>query len=126
MKSTTKPTCNGKLTKERLVRLRKEKGWSQEEAAKAIGTARTTWQQWELGVRLPNAPALLAIAYTFNVNYDYVCGLTDEIEPSVLLIPQSSLQDGDRHVIETYLKLTTAEKKLIQTILSFLMEHRKK
>lgn len=125
MKSTTKPTCNGKLMKERLVRLREDRGWSQEEAAKTIGTARTTWQQWELGVRLPSGPALLAIAYTFHVNYDYICGLTDDITPPVLSIPHSRLQDGDRNAIEAYLNLTAEEKRFVRTTLSFLKEHRK-
>ena len=122
MKLETK--CNPKLTKERLCKLRHEKGWSQEEAAEAIGSKRTTWQQWELGTRVPNGPTLLAIAYTFNVNYNYICGLTDEITPPILNIPESRLQKGDRNLIESYLNLTFEEKRFIQDVIHFIQKHR--
>ena len=75
------PKYNDELYKERLINLRKEKGWTQAEAAKAVGTTRGTWQEWERGVRYPNGTALTALSFIFNVRIDYLRGATDKIEP---------------------------------------------
>lgn len=115
---------NNELIRERLIRLRKEKGWTQERAAKAVGSSKGAWQQWELGTRLPTAPTLTSISYAFNVNVRYVQGLTDDPTPSVLTIQESRLQTGDRDAIEDYLVLTEEEKAFIQDTMKFLRTHR--
>lgn len=120
-----KPKYNDELYTKRLCKLRENKGWTQEQAAEAIGTARGTWQEWERGVRYPSGTALTSLSFIFNVSIDYLRGATDEMLPSVMCIPQSRLQDGDWDTIEAYLDLTPEEKQFIRITMNFLKEHRK-
>lgn len=115
---------NEALTKERLIRLRKEKNWTQAQAAEAVGVTCGTWQQWELGTRVPSEPSLISISYVFNVNLKYVCGQTDNPTPSNLVIPESRLQPMDRNGIESYLNLTKEEKAFVRQTMDFLQSHR--
>ena len=115
---------NNTLVRERLARLRKEKNWPQEQAAEAIGVSRGTWQQWELGTRIPSEPSLISISYVFNVHLKYVCGQTDDPTPSNLIIPGSRLLPMDRNGIEAYLNLTKEEKAFVRKTMDFLQSHR--
>lgn len=115
---------NNELIRERLIKLRKEKGWTQERAAKAVGSSKGAWQQWELGTRLPTAATLTSISYAFNVSVRYIQGLTDDPTPAVLTIQESRLQPGDRDTIEAYLNLTEEEKTFVQNTIKFLRTHR--
>ena len=115
---------NNELIRERLIKLRKEKGWTQEQAGKAVGSSKGAWQQWELGTRIPSASTLTAISYAFNVSVRYVCCQTDDPTPSVLTIQESRLQTGDRDTIEAYLNLTEEEKTFVQNTIKFLRTHR--
>lgn len=116
--------CNYTLTRERLKKLRKEKGLTQEQATKMVGAGRCAWQQWELGTRNPSHTVLIAISYVFNVNFEYVCGLTDVSAPPTLLIPNSRLHGMDRLAIETYLNLTPKEKEFVRRTMDFIQIHR--
>ena len=121
-----KTKCNYTLMRERLKNLRKQKGWTQDQATEAIGAGRGAWQQWELGKRNPSHTALIAISYVFNVNFEYVCGLTDVSTPPTMLIPNSRLQGMDRLAIETYLNLTSKEKEFVRRTMDFIQMHRRK
>jgi transcriptional regulator with XRE-family HTH domain len=55
---------------ERLCRLRTEKGWSQEIAAREVGVSVTTWRAWETGRREPYAQNWARLSEAFNVPVD--------------------------------------------------------
>ncbi|KAK9679535.1 helix-turn-helix protein [Popillia japonica] len=61
----------------RLKKLRKEKGWSQEKAANKIGVSRGAVSYYEKGDRAPDIDTLLKVAAVFNASADYLLGLTD-------------------------------------------------
>lgn len=55
---------------EKLVILRKEKGWTQEELAKLLYVSRTAVSKWESGRGYPGIESLKAIAKLFSVSVD--------------------------------------------------------
>lgn len=63
---------------EKLLKLRKKAGLSQEELAAKLSVSRQAVSRWELGAALPDAPNLLQISTLFGVTADYL--LHDEWE----------------------------------------------
>jgi len=121
-----KKDYNYSLIRERLKKLREQKGWSQDEASKAVGAGKGAWQQWELGKRNPSMTALIAVSYVFNVHINYICGLTDIPTPQTMVIPATRLQKMDRSAIEAYLSLESSEKAFIRQAMDFIQMHKRK
>ncbi len=63
---------------EKLLKLRKESNFSQEELAEKLGVSRQAVSRWESGETMPDSPNLLQISNIFSVSADYL--LRDEIE----------------------------------------------
>lgn len=55
---------------ENLMRLRKQKGLSQEEFANEVGVSRQTVSKWELGVSTPEMEKLIQMSNFFGVSVD--------------------------------------------------------
>ena len=62
---------------QRIKELRKEKGISQTELAKAINHSQSTITDWENRKKRPTADAIIALAKFFDVTTDYLLGLSD-------------------------------------------------
>lgn len=62
---------------ERLKILRKEKGLTQEQAAKELSIAYRNYQRLEADGNTPNYSNLVQIAELFGVSIDYLAGRTD-------------------------------------------------
>ncbi len=62
----------------KIERLRKRKGWSQEELANQIGVSRQAVFKWESGINAPDLEKIKKLVKLFNVNYDFL--LNDEID----------------------------------------------
>lgn len=62
---------------ERLKDLRKEKGLSQDELAKALNVTKGTVSVWERGVRKPDIKTLEETATYFEVTMAYLLGIDD-------------------------------------------------
>ena len=63
---------------EKLYRLRKERGMSQEALAQELGVSRQAISRWELGEVAPDTGNVLAASRLFGVSTDYL--LRDECE----------------------------------------------
>lgn len=63
---------------EKLQKLRKEKGLSQEQLATQISVSRQALSKWELGTAIPDTENALRISKLFGVSIDYL--LNDEYE----------------------------------------------
>ena len=63
---------------EKLMKLRKENGLSQEEFGNEINVSRQAVSKWELDVTKPDIDKIQEIAKRFNVDYNYL--LNDEID----------------------------------------------
>lgn len=57
---------------DKLIKLRKSKGISQEELAEMMDVSRQAISRWELGSTLPDVPNLLKISELFGVSADYL------------------------------------------------------
>lgn len=64
--------------KDRIRLLRKAKGLSQFEVAKAINVTKNAITNYEAGVREPDYDTLIKLAEFFGETSDYLLGLTDE------------------------------------------------
>ncbi|RGC31523.1 LexA family transcriptional regulator [Hungatella hathewayi] len=65
---------------ERLIELRKAKGYTRESFAEFLGISKYTLRNYELSVNDPGSSFLKQISNIFNVSIDYLMGLTDEPE----------------------------------------------
>ena len=57
---------------EKLLRLRKARGWSQEALAERIGVSRQAVSRWEADSAKPDADKIVAICDLFGVSADYL------------------------------------------------------
>ncbi len=60
---------------EKILSLRKARGWSQEELADRIGVTRQAVSRWESDSAKPDADKIIAVCKEFGVSADYLLGL---------------------------------------------------
>ena len=63
---------------EKIARLRKRNGWSQEELAEKMNVSRQAVSKWESAQTVPNLEKILMLGALFGVTTDYL--LKDEME----------------------------------------------
>lgn len=63
---------------EKLIKLRKEKGMTQEDLAFEVGVSRQSVSKWEIGDCEPDISKLKEIGKIFNVSIDYLLNDEDE------------------------------------------------
>ena len=69
---------------ENLNRLRKEKGWSQEELGNRLNVSRQTVSKWELGSTTPELNKLMELSRIFQVSIDELLGNKIPLEKEVV------------------------------------------
>ena len=57
---------------EKILNMRKARGWNQEELAERIGVTRQAVSRWESGAAKPDADKIIAICDLFGVSADYL------------------------------------------------------
>lgn len=57
---------------EKILNMRKARGWSQEELAERVGVSRQAVSRWESGTAKPDADKMIAICDLFGVSADYL------------------------------------------------------
>ena len=57
---------------DKIIKLRKAKGWSQEELAEKLNVSRQAVSRWENGTALPDANNILQLSRLFQVSADYL------------------------------------------------------
>lgn len=63
---------------DKIMNLRKQNGWSQEQLAEQLGVSRQSVSKWESGMSIPDLEKLLKMSALFDVSTDYL--LKDELE----------------------------------------------
>ena len=63
---------------DKIMQLRKQKGWSQEELAEKLGISRQSVSKWESGMSVPDLDKILKLGELFAVSTDYL--LKEEME----------------------------------------------
>ncbi|MEE1243878.1 MAG: helix-turn-helix transcriptional regulator [Frisingicoccus sp.] len=66
------------MLSEKIMLLRKQKGWSQEQLAEQLGISRQSVSKWESGASVPDLDKIVNLSNIFGVCTDYL--LKDEIE----------------------------------------------
>ncbi len=99
--------------KDRLVKLRKEVGLTQEDFAQKIGYTRTAISAWEIGRNEPSNADTVKIADFFGVSTDYLLGKSDirnpeEIDNSKINVAFSSGYDGLNETNQNIINATIA------------------
>ncbi|MBQ2842051.1 MAG: helix-turn-helix domain-containing protein [Clostridia bacterium] len=74
---------------DKIIKLRKEKGLSQESFADALGVSRQSVSKWESGTALPDTDKIIAMSELFGVSTDYL--LKEDISENVNNEPQESI-----------------------------------
>lgn len=82
----------------RLVQLRKEKGYTRESFAEVLEISPYTLRNYELEVTDPGHPFLIRVADLFNVSIDYLMGVTEEREK----MTSYNLKSSEYEIIEKY------------------------
>lgn len=84
---------------EKILSLRKARGWSQEELAEHIGVTRQAVSRWESDAAKPDADKIIAVCDLFGVSADYL--LRDfatgaySAEPAPAAAPKQTTAIGD-------------------------------
>lgn len=92
---------------EKILTLRKQNGWSQEELAARLGVSRQSVSKWESAASIPDLERLLALSALFGVSTDYL--LKDALEspqeaPGGDIVPEEgparpvSLEEANRYL----------------------------
>ena len=68
---------------EKLISLRKEKGWPQEELGENLDVTRQTVSKWELGQTTPEMNKLIEMSKLFGISIDELVGNSTEKERTV-------------------------------------------
>ena len=63
---------------EKILNLRKARGWSQEELAERIGVTRQAVSRWESDSAKPDADKIITVCDLFGVSADYLLGLSNQ------------------------------------------------
>jgi transcriptional regulator with XRE-family HTH domain len=63
---------------EKLIKLRKQQGWSQEELAEKLGVTRQSVSKWESMASIPDLERIVKLSQIFGVSTDYL--LKDNVE----------------------------------------------
>ena len=86
---------------DKLIKLRKEKGISQEELGNEINVSRQAISKWELGQTKPDIEKLKDIAKFYNKSYEYL--LNDELDEDIKIENNKK----DRNITKTILKIVS-------------------
>lgn len=102
---------------EKLQRLRKKQGWTQEELAAKIAVSRQALSKWESGTATPDTENILQISKLFDVSTDYL--LNDELGNDDILAVHTSTYTGIIYVVTgSVISVISAVGLLILGILS--------
>lgn len=82
---------------QRLARLRKFKGLTQEELADKVGVSYQAVSKWENNISLPDISLLSTLADIFNVSVDELLGRYDN--PRVEMIDENCLKDINKMML---------------------------
>lgn len=102
------------LTKEMIIKLRKEKGWSGQEVADAIGLSYKVYQTYESGARNAGLPVVEKLADFYNVSTDYLLGRTEVREMNRLsadALTEEQVREIDDAIVSSYERLPLESRR---------------
>ena len=74
---------------DKIILMRKQNGWSQEELAEKLDVSRQAVSRWENGTALPDAQNVLQLSKLFHVTTDYLLNDDYESDGDIPLVQQA-------------------------------------
>ena len=104
-----------------LKALRDSLNMTQEEFGKSVGLAKSTYNNYETGVREPKSDFWIAIAQKYNVSIDYLMGLENlQNENQPAPTNGDGLSKEDKRIIELLHQLTPENRERVFEIIKAL------
>ena len=104
-----------------LKALRDSLNMTQEEFGKSIGLAKSTYNNYETGVREPKSDFWIAIAQKYNVSIDYLMGIENpQNENQPAPTNGDELAEDDKRIIELLHQLTPENRERVFEIIKAL------
>lgn len=94
-----------------LKRLRKARGMSQEQAAKALGLSRTTYTKYENGVHDPSVETLIKMSELFEVSVDMI------VDGPFTARAGLNEDPDERRLLELFRRAGSADQTAVRAIL---------
>ena len=106
---------------EKIVKLRKINGWSQEDLAERLNVSRQALSRWEGGTAQPDATNILQLSKLFGVTTDYL--LNDEYESDNDLPKVQEVKNDGMHQIMIYMVTLEVMILIIQFISTVILQN---
>lgn len=106
---------------EKLIELRKSKGWSQEELGDKLGVTRQTISKWELGFTTPEMEKIAALSELFGITTDELIKGTEPKTAAVF--PEEKIPDGSEVIFVERRRKFTGEYKSKKTFRGIPLVH---
>ena len=100
---------------ERLITLRQSLGINKSEAARRLNMSAMGYGRYESGEREPSYQTVGFIAQTFNSSIDYLYGISDDKDTSVITISANEEPD-----LYTLVETARKDAKLLKRILAYV------
>lgn len=94
---------------EKIMKLRKQRGWSQEELALRIGVSRQSVSKWESMSSFPDLDKIIKLSELFGVSTDYLLKDDVEEEPGFELEASNDAKSKDYDLVNTKVEVTLEE-----------------
>ena len=108
---------------EKIIRLRKMNGWSQEDLAEQLNVSRQAVSRWENGTALPDANNILQLSKLFHVTADYLLNEDYSSDHDIPCVKEAydtmdsqKARYGKQYLIASLFWLLSAAVWLIQAI----------
>ena len=93
---------------EKIIKLRKANGWSQEDLAEKLYVSRQAISRWENGTALPDAENVLQISKLFQVTTDYLLNDDYESDRDIPVVKTATQETEDLFLRKKRLHLIAA------------------
>lgn len=102
----------------RLTEIRNKLNINKSEAARRMNTTSMAYGRYESGDRVPSYQVIQYMAEVFHTSYEYLCCMTDDPEPGVVVIRK----DHDPELFEMTNRIQDKESALRRRLLSYYKE----
>ena len=106
---------------EKIIKLRKINGWSQEDLAERVNVSRQAISRWEGGTAQPDATNILQLSKLFGVTTDYL--LNDEYESDNDLPKVQEVKNDGMHQIMIYMVTLEVMILIIQFMSTVILQN---
>ena len=100
----------------RLKEFRESLGLTQEEFGRSIGVAKSTYNNYEVGIREPRSDFWIAVVSKYIVTIDYLMGFSDSPSP-----PHIDEEQLDNELIDRLCSLTPEELEKVDAFVQGLL-----